>query len=296
MPTAADHFTAFVDRVADLAARPPGDPGQPDLAGGLERVARAVAGESPARFRGRILLERASYLMLATDRTLHDIALDSGFATPDAFARAFRRERGVLPSVWRAEPTAYPIDTPNDVHFHPPAGLRLPARHRMDDVDLVVAMVEHHVWLVGELVDRARLVADEELDAPVEPGGPTLRRTLSRLVGQMEAFGAAAHDDAYDAGVEDHEPLTALRRRLGRVGPAFVDDVSLLAATGRLDEAFVDAFSPAPRALTYGGMVAHVLTFAAHDRLRALTRLRACGVADLDHLEPQHWFATAREA
>lgn len=285
MPTPADHFTALVDRLAADVE--------------LERVARAVAGESPARFRGRILLERAAYLMVSTDRTLLDIALDSGFASHEAFTRAFRREFGVLPSVWRAEPTSFRIDAPSDVHFHPPAGLRLPARHRMDGVDLVVEMVEHHVWLVGELVDRARLVSEDDLDETsgrwVEGiDGGTLRSALSRLIGQMEMWNAAVHDGDYDVGVEQHESVTSMRRRLDRVGPEFVDNVSRLAATGRFDETFVEAFSPTPQVLSYGAMVAHVLTFAAHHRLLALSRLRECGVGDLGFGDPTHWFATGR--
>jgi AraC-like DNA-binding protein len=290
VPTAADHFVAFVELVA-------GDVSSPQL----ERVARAVAGESPARFRGRILLERAAHLMVTTEHTLLDIAMDSGFASHEAFARAFKREHGVLPSVWRADPTSFRIEAPNDVHFHPPAGLRLPARHRMDSVDLVVEMVEHHVWLVGELVDRARLVSDDELDAVPERSvegldGGTLRWALSRLVGQMEMCNAAVHDSDYDVAVEEAEPVTSMRRRLGRVGPEFVDNVSLLAATGRFDETFVEAFSPTPQVLSYGAMVGHVLTFAAHHRLLALSRLRECGVSDLGFGDPQHWFATGRRA
>ncbi len=304
MSTAADHFTAFVDRIAgDVAAMPVSAHEMAGLAGlsrsQFERVARAVAGESPARFRGRILLERAAYLMLATDRTILDIALDSGFTTHEAFTRAFRREHGVLPSVWRADPTSFRIDAPGDVHFHPPAGLRLPARHRMDSVDLVVEMVEHHVWLVGELVDRARLVSDDDLDRPSERSiegldGATLRWALSRLIGQMEMWNAAVHEGDYDFAVEERESPTSMRRRLDRVGPEFVDNVSLLAATGRFDETFVEAFSPTPHVLSYGAMVAHVLTFAAHHRLLALSRLRECGISDLGFGDPKHWFATGR--
>lgn len=280
MTTAADHFTAFVDG--------------PHLSG------RILAGESPARFRGRILLERAAYLVLTTDRTLLDIALDSGFTGQATFANAFRREFGALPSVWRAEPTSYVIDAPGDVHFHPPAGLRLPARHRMDGVDLVIEMVEHHVWFVGELVERARLVSDDDLDQTSgrSVDGVSLRRALSRLVGQMETCNAAVHDavhdDDHDVAVEEHESVISLRRRLDRVGPGLVDDVSRLAATGRFDETFVDAFSPTPQELSYGAMVAHVLTFGAHQRLLALSRLRECGVGDLGFADPQHWFATGR--
>jgi uncharacterized damage-inducible protein DinB len=169
----------------------------------------------------------------------------------------------------------------------------------MDGVDLVVEMVDHHVWLVGELVERALAVSDDDLDATSERSvegidGGTLRWALSRLVGQMEMWNAAVHEDDYDVAVEEHESVTSMRRRLDRVGPEFVDNVSRLAATGRFDETFVEAFSPTPHVLSYGAMVAHVLTFAAHHRLLALSRLRECGVTDLDFGDPKHWFATGR--
>ena len=266
MPTPADHFTAFVD------ALPP-------------RVARAVAGESGARFRGRVLLERAAYLMTSTDLSLQEIAADCGFARYDVFTRAFRREHGVLPSQWRAEPTSYLIDSPTDVHFHPPSGLRLPARHRMDGVDLVVAMVEHHVRVVGALVDRAAPLSadalDTELDLPLPEGG-SLRRILTRLVDRMEEVAAAVRDTTYDAVAEEGAPLADLRRRLDRVGPELVDGVSLVAATGRLDETDVDAFSPTPVVRPHGARVAHLLMSAGHPCELAVLRLRECGITDLD--------------
>ncbi len=250
MTTAADHFRAFVD-ATPLSAR-------------------VLAGESPARFRRRLLLERAAYLVLTSDLTLLDIAHDSGFTGQATFATAFRQEFGALPSVWRAEPTSYVIDAPGDVHFHPPAGLRLPARHRMDSVDLVVEMVEHHVRLVGELVDQAQLVADDDLDRG------DLRASLSGLVDQLETLSTAVHGGGAVV-VGPYASATAIRRRLDRVGPAFVDDVSRLAATGRFDETVVDAFSPTPQAQSYGAMVADVLTVGAHLRLLAHARLRERG-------------------
>ena len=35
-------------------------------------------------------------------------------------------------------------------------------------MDLMRKMVEHHVWLVGEIVDRAGRLTEEQLDAPIE--------------------------------------------------------------------------------------------------------------------------------
>ncbi|MBD3923117.1 AraC family transcriptional regulator [Nocardioides cavernae] len=220
-PTAADHFRAWVDGAADA-----------DESG-------RVAGESAPRFRGRVLLERAAHLMIATDRTLQDIAADCGFTGYDVFARAFRREFGVLPSQWRADPTSYVIDSPSDVHFHPPDGLRLPARGS-DPGDLVVAMAETHVSLVGHLVDRG---AD-----------------VGVLVGRMEAFVALATDVPPDTE-------RSLRNRFDDVRTAYVDAVALVAATGRLDETYVGAFVPEPTRLSLGAMVARDVMDT--DRLRA---------------------------
>ena len=295
-----DHFVAFVDRLAaDLDAMPAR---AEEMAADahlsrfhFERVISAIAGESPTRFRTRILLERAAYRMTTTDATLLDIAVEAGYSSHEAFTRAFRREYAVAPSAWRARPARFRIPAPSDVHFHPPAGLRLPARQRMDSVDVVVEMVEHHVWVVDQLVRRAAGLTDEQLDdpfaGPVEGiDGESLRWSLSRLIGQMAMWCAAMADREYDFAVERHESVASMRRRLAGTGPEFVDQVREVAREGRFDETFVDAFSPEPMVMTYGAMVAHVLTFAAHHRLLAVSKLREFGITDLGWGDPKPWF------
>ncbi len=241
-------------------------------------------------------MERAAYRMITTDATLLDIAVDAGFSSHEAFTRAFRREYDAAPSAWRASPARFQIAAPSDVHFHPPAGLRLPARHRMDEMALITEMVEHHVWLVGELVARAARLDDAQLDEPFSGpvdgiDGESLRWALSRLIGQMGMWNAAVADDEYDFAVEQDETVLSMQRRLAGTGPTFVANVRRFSTEGRFDETFVDAFSPEPVVLTYGAMVAHVLTFAAHHRLLAVARLRQLGIADLGFGDPKQWFA-----
>jgi hypothetical protein len=235
-----------------------------------------MAGESPARFRDRLLLERAAHLVATTDRPLQVIAAECGFRGYDVFSRAFRRELGALPSQWRADPTSWAIDAPGDAHFQPPLGIRLPARSRVDSVDLVVEMVEHHVQVVGDLVDRAGQLSDAELDRPAA-GGPSLRSALADAVIALETFTALVHDVPAPGPVPDAARLHDLRVRLEQVGPDFVGSVALLGATGRFDEAFVDAFAPDPTTVSFGQMVRDVVTDA--DGLVSLVRarLRECG-------------------
>ena len=67
----------------------------------FHRVFRAVVGESPKAHLRRLRLERAVYrLKVSTDTVLH-IALESGFATPETFTRAFSRSFEISPSEYR---------------------------------------------------------------------------------------------------------------------------------------------------------------------------------------------------
>ena len=130
------------------------------------------------------------------------------------------------------------------------------------------------------------------LDQPIElsvegiDADPTLRSVADRLVGQLEMWVdavAGAHRDA--AGRRPYArraarnastswrraSATSSSRRSGRAAPTRRS--STRCATRR--ETF-----------TYGGMVAHVLTFAAVRRTLAIGALETAGVTDLGSGDP----------
>jgi AraC family transcriptional regulator len=300
--TSNDTFIGFVDTLAqvldDHDAR--GD----DLAARaflsrfhFDRVVGAAAGETPGRFRRRVLLERAAFRLVTTDTGVLDIAVEAGYSSNEAFTRAFQRAYGTAPSVWRAAPTPIQLECPNGVHFHPPGGLRLPGRHEVTSMDLLSKMVDHHVWLVGEMVERAGRLSDDQLDALIrisvdnEDGSMTMRSVLSRLIGQMDMWMCAIEMREYDWSLETEESVWAMRERLGRVGPAFRTQVAEVIGAGRLDDTFVDALCEPAEVFTYGGMIAHVLTFAAYHRTVVVQALDEAGVGDLGWGDPMKWVA-----
>ena len=230
MTAASDTFVAFVDVLAD--ALDDHEATSEDLAARLylsryhfDRLISSVAGEPPRAFRRRILLERSAFRLLTTGRTILDIAVEAGYGSHEAYARAFTRAYGSGPQRWRSKPTQTQIEAPSDVHFHPPGGLRLPARAKETPMDLITKMVEHHVWLTGEMVARAARLDDDVLDKPIEisvegvDDDPTLRSLLSRLVGQMGMWNAAMASREYDWSVEKHESVESMKRRLAVEGP-----------------------------------------------------------------------------
>jgi len=303
MTASADTFAAFVDVLAD--ALDDHDQTAEQLAARLcfsrfhlDRVISSVAGEPPRRFRRRILLERAAYRLLSTDRTILDIAVEAGYGSHEAFTRAFTTAYGVTPAAFRRKPNAIRIEAPSGVHFHPPGSIRLPARDKVSSMDLLTRMVEHHVWLTGEILACAeRLTADqldEQIELNVDEDEQTLRSLLSRLIGQMGMWNAALANREYDWSVEDHESLTSMRRRLAEEGPTYLRHVREVVEQGRLDDTFVDALCEPVQLFTYGGMIAHVLTFAAHRRTLAVLALDRHGVTELGWGDPMKWVASTQ--
>jgi len=265
----------------------------------FDRLISATAGEPPAAFRRRILLERAAYRLVTGSDGVLQLAVEAGYSSNEAFTRAFARAYGVTPSAWRERPGQIQIDSPSDVHFHPPGGLRLPGKTEGTPMNLIERMVEHHIWLVGEMIERAATVDDAVLDRPIElsvegiDSKPTARKLLSRLVGQMHMWVNVIGGRPYSFEVEKDESIDAMRRRLAEIGPAFQAEVNRVVEGNRLDETFIDAHGGPVETYTYGGLIAHVLTFAAHRRILVLGALETAGVPDLGNGDPRKWVADA---
>ncbi|MGH6657605.1 MAG: helix-turn-helix domain-containing protein [Actinocrinis sp.] len=261
----------------------------------FDRIVGAVCGETPARFRRRVLLERAAYRLVTTDLPVLEVAVEAGYSSHEAFTRAFQRAYGAPPSVWRTAPRRFQLPTPNGVHFHPPGSLRLPARTKVTSMDLLTRMVEHHVWLIGQMIDAADKLPPGRLDEPIElsvdDDHQTLRSLLSRLIGQMDMWNSAIANRPYDWDLEKGESIAAMRVRLARVAPVFLDEVRDAVDNGRLDETFVDALREPAEVFTYGGMIAHVLTFAAHNRTLVVLALKKSGLDELGWGDPMRWVA-----
>ena len=303
MSTSADTFADFVDHLAEAldGARITEATGE-EWAARLhfsryhfDRMIRSVAGEPPRAFRRRILLERAAYRMITTSVPLLDIAVEAGYGSHEAFTRAFTKAYGAPPAEWRRRPGHLQIAAPSDVHFHPPGSLRLPARDKVTSMDLLTKMVEHHIWLTGEMVRLAERLTEEQLDQPIvldaDDDQQTIRSLLSRLIGQMGMWNAALATRDYDWSVEEHESLSSMRERLAVEGPTYLSHVRDVVAADRLDDTFVDALCEPAEVFTYGGMIAHVLTFAAHRRTLVVLAYGRHGVEDLGWGDPMVWVA-----
>ena len=301
MTAARDTFRSFVDVLASTMD----DPGltAADLAARLhlsrfhvDRIVSSVAGETPSALRRRVLLERAAYRLHTSDDDILTVALDAGFDSHEGFTRAFGRAYGVPPSRWRSSPTPFRLGPARAVHFHPPGGLDLPSHQERTMTSLATSMIEHHVWLVGELLERAATLDDPTLDAAIVlsvdavDDAPTLRSLLARLVGQMAMWEIAEQGGSeYDIAAEREMTVPQMQAWFEEVGPPFVALAHRVDDEALVDVTFVNTMCSPPELFTYGGLMAHVLTFAAHRRVLVCGALSDAGITDLGAGDPRDW-------
>lgn len=254
----------------------------------FDRLIARGLGEAPATFRRRLLLERAAWQLLqGADVTR--TAFDNGYGSSEAFTRAFVRAFGVPPSRFATERMSYRLAAPNGIHFHAPAGLHIPGQPRRQTMDLHDRLIEHDHWVTQGLLDCAAQLPDAQLDKEIFPNnvvdridGPetSVRALLDHHVFAKEVWNAAIGGTKFPEPAQD-KSVTLLRSRHANASKRFSELVRNIRERGEWDDAFVDALCDPPESFTYGSVVAHVLTHAAHRRgliAAGLTQLGARGV------------------
>jgi AraC family transcriptional regulator len=157
-------------------------------------------------------------------------------------------------------------------------------------------LIDQHTDLLGRLINAARTLTPEQLDAPIEisvqgiDDHPAIRSLLSRLVGQLDMWNAAMASVRYDFEVEQHETLDSMRDRLTSAGSGFAAFDRAASEQDRLGETFVAATGCVPQQFTAAGMIAHVLTYAAYRRTLVVGALASAGAPDVED-DPLTWFA-----
>ncbi len=263
----------------------------------FSREVRRLSGESPAALRRRIMLERAAW-RLQRGEAVAAVAADEGWSSAEVFSRAFRRSFGTPPSQVGA---AFRLPAPNGLHFHPPFSLWLDSSDPVDaPADIPALMIAHDIADTGYLIGRATELSKSQWQQPISPDQvvldwdgpePSVAAVLCGIVWTKEVWLASieGRDFPSRAGTD---PLVVSARSLAEhhdaIAAHWAAMVAKMTAEGRLADTVIDALCDPPESFQLYGIVAHVLTYAAHRRELARAMLARLDVPTR-HGDPLDW-------
>ena len=102
-----------------------------------------------------------------------------------------------------------------------------------------------------------------------------------------EVWLAAVRNQPIPEGLDKSIP--GMLKRLDSRFIEFAEVVRRVRDENRWDEHFVDETCEQPERFSYGGMIAHVVTFSAFRRSAALKIMEKLGVDDLGYGDPIEW-------
>ncbi len=249
----------------------------------FSRQVSRLTGEPPAAMRRRVMLERAAW-RLQRGEGVAAVAAEEGWSSPEVFSRAFRRSYGVPPS--QAGDVEFRLAAPNDVHFHPPESLWLDSVDDAKPPDVSHLMVAHDVADTAYLIGKAGELTEDQWCERLSPGQvvldwdgeePSVGAVLSAIVWTKEVWLASieGRDQPERPGLR---PAAQLADDHAAVSARWTAMVMQRAEQGRLGDTVIDALCDPPESFQLCGIVAHVLTYAAHRRELARTMPARHGV------------------
>ena len=150
----------------------------------LVRIFSRMTGETLEQFLRRMRLERAAYMLQNGSESILEISVDSGYQSPEAFSRAFRRAFGTVPSEYRRTKSPWKLESPVGLHWNADwvlidhanrnwqeAPILVPARHAC-----VWRFVGNYGWLEHGWVRFAEL-----FEASIPPGATFINLYLDNM-------------------------------------------------------------------------------------------------------------------
>ena len=252
------------------------------------RVFRAMIEETPVAMRRRLLLERAAWQLSRTQLPVTEIGLNANYGSLEAFTRAFRKEFGISPSLYRRMGATHTyLYATNGIHHYSGTDDKKGIGQSMDLFDIFSGQES---WHTRRLLDLAKTLNDAQLDRPLtnqirvfpwEGPDQSLRQLLDRMVQTKEAWAAAITGGAtplFDNAPPLDRTPSAMLTRLEKADAGFNSVLTDVSNRGAWLDTFVDALCEPPETFTFGGMFAHVITFNAYRRMVAIDVMRSLGV------------------
>jgi uncharacterized damage-inducible protein DinB len=149
-------------------------------------------------------------------------------------------------------------------------------------MDLLDRLLGHDRWTTTQLLERCRELRADQWTQPFDLGHQTLEATFQHMIGNVRVWTDLM---AQRPARQPAEEAAATASELSAEWQTVYTDFAALARTigdqNRWDATYVDVLDDPPRAKTFGGTIAHIITHNMQHRAEVIHILTRLGLANV---------------
>ncbi len=112
----------------------------------LVRMFSRMTEETLEQFLRRMRLERAAFMLLNTSHSVQEISVESGYQSPEAFSRSFRKAFGRIPTEYRKDGKDWKLESPVGLHWNADWVLINKANRTWEEAPCIMPVKYACVW------------------------------------------------------------------------------------------------------------------------------------------------------
>lgn len=162
-------------------------------------------------------------------------------------------------------------------------------------MDILDRYLGYEAWTFRHFLVRCHEVTPAQLHQPFDIGQGTLYATIAHIIKNIEVWTDLMRERPVRALPPLPDAVDGCLERFDAAIADFAEYARLLAASGRLDETYLDVLDKPPAPKTFGGTILHLLTHTSVHRWEMQHMLQRLGLSDLLEGDALGWEQRARQ-
>jgi uncharacterized damage-inducible protein DinB len=156
-------------------------------------------------------------------------------------------------------------------------------------MDILERYLGYEAWTLRHMISRCQELSTEQLHQPFDIGPGTLHKTLTHVIGNLEAWTDLMREQPERKLPPMPDNAKGYLQRFDAAMADFAECARTLAAGNRLDETYMDVLDNPPQAKSFGGTLLHVLTHTTVHRWEVQHILQRLGLEDVIEGDALSW-------
>jgi uncharacterized damage-inducible protein DinB len=156
-------------------------------------------------------------------------------------------------------------------------------------MDFLDRLLGHDEYTTRRLLEISSELNEHQLDQTFDLGHGTLLETFAHIIGNVETWTDLMNGWEIRPPRKQGKRISDLLERFDSAYKDFAQLAQKVRSEDRWNKTWLDVLDNPPKAKTYGGTIAHLITHSMHHRAQAIHMLKRLGIAGVPEGDVLSW-------